>query len=288
MKSCYLSALLLSALLLSACGGRKENPEAVSLLNQARTLSESRVRTDEDRALLLLDSIHKAFPVEVELRQAALDLSRKLRIRMSEEDSLFFANQYAKDSSLLIEMDPLFVRTKYPGLPEDETLMRYKGYEPKDVAGVLFLDVHLRHDARLEMVVGYTGTQSITSVRVSDAESGDFAESDTIPVSDSGRNYRFTTDGSTRHRLTLSPEGAARVAGFVSLKANDSKRVTVTLKYGDKAVKSYTLTPVQVEAISQTYLFYAAYVEMKTLEGKQQRHALYRNRLRTPDPGSAD
>ena len=276
-------ALSLMTALLPACSGQKSDPDALKLFDEAKALSESPERTNNEQATLLFDSLHKAFPNELKLRKEAIYLARQLRLRMSEEDSMTFSAQYAKDSALLMQMDPLFLRDKYPGMSDDETLMRYKGYKPQDAPGKLFLDVYLRHDARIEIVAGNTGNgvSPITSLIVSDPETGDFAASDTIPTSDTGRNYSFKADGITRHRLTLSREASARIAAFIALKHREGGPVSVELQNNGKKAATFAISALQKEAITETYRFYAAYVEMKTLEEQQQRHALYRNRLRT-------
>ena len=276
-------ALFLITALLPACSGQKSDPEALRLFDQAKALSESSDRADNERATLLFDTLHKAFPNELKLRKEAIYLARQLRLRMSEADSVTFAGQYAKDSALLMQMDPLFVRDKYPGMSDEETLMRYKGYKPTDTPGKLFLDVYLRHDASIEIVAGHAGNgvSPITSLVVSDPETGDFAASDTIPASDTGRNYSFKADGITRHRLTLSREASARIAAFIALKHREGRPVSVELLNNGKKAAAFALTALQKETTAETYRFYAAYVEMKTLEEQQQRHALYRNRLRT-------
>ena len=282
-----LSLLLLPlfTFLASSCRTTAD-PAAEKLLSEARALSESPVRRDRESALLLLDSLHKAFPTEVSLRKEAIRLSRLLRLGMSTEDSLLFATEYARDSALLSELDPLFIRSGYPGMPADVTVMRYKGYEPKDATGALFLDILLRHDASLQIVAGCSGSKipAITCLKAEDPVSGDYETGDTIPVTDAGRNYRFTTGGITRARLTLSQEASERIAAFVALKESEGAALRFSLTDGgDKVIRSFALTPREAEAIRETYRFYAAYVEMKSLEEKMQRHALYRNRLRSEE-----
>ena len=275
--------VLSTALLIVSCSGKGSNKEAEALLSEARALSTSDIRADQDRAILLFDSLHKAYPTEVSLRKEAIYLSRQLRLEMSEADSADFAGRYSADSALLVQMDPLFTRSKHPGLPDDETVMRYRGYEPQDAPGRLFLDVLLRHDASLQIVVGTTGDRPVrfTSVKVEVPEAGEYAVSDTIPVSDKGRNYLFSSGGLTRLRLTLSLRGSERIASFIALKASEKKPLTLSLMRDDTVVQKFALTPDQTMALTETYRFYATYVELKTLEERIQRGALYRSHLRT-------
>lgn len=278
-----LSLLLSTAFLLVSCSDDGSNKDAEALLSEARTLSTSDERADQERAVLLFDSLHKAYPTEVSLRKEAIYLSRQLRLKMSEADSADFADRYATDSALLVRMDPLFVRSKHPTLPDDETVMRYRGYEPQDARGKLFLDILLRHDASLQIVVGTTGDRPVrfTSVKVEVPETGAYEVSDTIPISDKGRNYLFSSGGQTRLRLTLSLAGSERIASFIALKAPEKKPLTLSLMRDGKEVQKFALTPSQTETVTETYCFYATYVELKNLEERMQRHALYRSHLRT-------
>lgn len=278
-----LSLLLSTAFLLVSCSDDGSNKDAEALLSEARTLSTSDNRADQERAVFLFDSLHKAYPTEVSLRKEAIYLSRQLRLKMSEADSADFADRYATDSALLVRMDPLFVRSKHPTLPDDETVMRYRGYEPQDARGKLFLDILLRHDASLQIVVGTTGGRPVrfTSVKVEVPETGAYEVSDTIPISDKGRNYLFSSGGQTRLRLTLSLAGSERIASFIALKAPEKKPLTLSLMRDGKEVQKFALTPSQTETVTETYRFYATYVELKNLEERMQRHALYRSHLRT-------
>lgn len=277
--------LLLSLFCLSlfACSPDIEDDNARELIRQARALSSSEVRSDQEQALTLLDSLHRNYSDEIALRKEALNLSRQIKLRMSENDLATFREAYSQDSILLIRMDPLFVRSKHPGMPKDETVMRYKGYKPEDRPGVLFLDLFLTHDASLRIVAGTSGKSlpTFTSLKVYHPESGAYEVSDTIPTSDQGRNYTFAVNGEKRRRLTLSPEGAERIAAFVALHSPDSEvtNLRLSLQNNGNPISTYTLTPSQISTIKETYRFYAAYIEMKTLEEKIRRHMLYRRHV---------
>lgn len=259
--------LLLSMLLLLSCESR-ETKDAKALIAEARALQS---RGEDEEAIRILDSLQRSCPQAVKQRREALALSRDLHLRISTADSAQSAMSMSELTAELERRQGEFVTITTPDMP-DETLLRYRGYDPSRAVGEPFLDTYIQSDGQIEMVGGYTAAKArdIVSLRV-EAEDGTYAVSDTIPY-DGGRNYRFGDDGRTFHRLTLSLGAAERVARFVA-SSSSARSLRVSFDDGRGArVGSFTLSSDARRSISETYAFYATYVEIKNLEEKLSKH----------------
>ncbi len=271
--------LLVFFLLCSGCQS-EETKSARSLLIQAQTM-----QADEqyEEAIQLLDSLQTSYPKAVEERRQALALSRTLRLHISTRDSALIVPRIAELMADLERRHTDYVRVMIPDMP-DETLMRYKGYDPSKSIGAPFLDVYIQSDGQIEMVGGYTDsrTRDIVGLRVI-ASDGTYAVSDTIAY-DRGRNYRYQDGRQTHHRLTLSLQAAERIGAFVASSSSAPVLKVAFLTPDCTTVSTFTLTPQARHAIAETYAFYTTYVEVKNLEERLSKHEARKNLYRSRHP----
>lgn len=260
-KILLLSLALVGTVLLCSCES-KEIKEAKALLQQADDL---RVQEQYDEALILLDSLQDTYPTAVDQRREALAMTRDLRLITDRRDSAEIAPRMEQMIEDLERREKSFSKVTVPDMP-DETLMRYKGYDPSQASGQPFLDAYIQSDGQIEMVGGYTAgkTRDIVGLRVS-APDGSYVVSDTIAY-DGGRNYRFEDSGHVHHRLTLSLDAAKRIGVFVAHSSSARTLKVVFLDAKGAEVGSFALTADARHAIVETYAFFATYVEIKNME----------------------
>lgn len=264
-KLLFLSSLLSLLILCNSCVS-EETKQARNLLEQAKALQ---AQNQYNEAIVLLDSLQDVCQSAVAERREALALTRQLRLHISTSDSAELAPRLSELIAELERRDADFQRVVTPDMP-DETLMRYKGYDPSRSVGRPFVDAYIQSNGQIELVGGYTAstTVDIVGMRISSSD-GTFEVSDTIPY-DGGRNYRFTDAGRTHHRLTFSLEAAQRLAHFVTT-APAPLRVTFVRANGAN-VGAFDLPSDARKSIAETYTYFATYLEIKNIEERLAKH----------------
>lgn len=261
--------LVVASLSLLACDS-KEKKAANSMLETASKYFQQEAYNE---ALMLLDSLNKVYPNEVEARQQALALSREIRLAISREDSLEIVPQMQELIQYTDSLYGEFTLVEVPNMP-DENIIRYKGYDPSSTnASGTFLDCYVTNDGTLEIIAATSGTsfQGVNHIQVFESKSNTFVTSDTLEY-DGGLNYRFQDLGRFYERLTFSGERAMKMGSFI---ANAPESATLKVYFRSKDGKKGRVLQLDNrsrEAITMSYQYVKALMDIAELQRRLDTH----------------
>ncbi|WP_298630268.1 hypothetical protein [uncultured Porphyromonas sp.] len=262
------STLLLSIFIVACQSKTKKGAE------QMIDTADSLVNMDElDSALQWLDSVKVVYPNEVESRRIALEKSREIKLELSRRDSLVSVERLNRLETFTDSLYQQFRLIPANDLP-DESILRYKGYDPASKAPHLpFIDAYIANDGTLELIASASSTNqlNIAFIRISEQANDTYVLSDTLQY-DGGLNYRYTDLGRHYERLTFAGKRGMPLGEFVAL-APDSSRLSVAFLNGrGKAVVHFDLNKEAREAITNSYKYVAALEEMKEIYSRLNKH----------------
>lgn len=251
--SALAAALLLSA---SSCG-KKVNPEAEALLNQAQTAFDG---SDFAGAQSLLDSLQKAYPAEIELQQAGMALRPKVieqltLIEIQQTDSAIAAEKSEADK---LKGELRWVKT--PGMIEGYWTYG-KTYRP-DFMNTTGIEPRVSEIGEFYIVssVNPAGGLKHTSIAVS----GNGGKAATQPVPYDGEsNYRI--DGG--EIITFSPQASDTIGAF----AFNNQGAPLTLHFIGSKERSQKLSADQAAAINAAYRYSKITIDARERTVNRQR-----------------
>lgn len=262
------STLLLSIFIVACQSKTKKGAE------QMIDTADSLVDMDElDSALQWLDSVKVVYPNEVESRRIALEKSREIKLELSRRDSLVSVERLNRLETFTDSLYQQFRLIPANDLP-DESILRYKGYDPASKAPQLpFIDAYIANDGTLELIASASSTNqlNLAFIRISEQANDTYVLSDTLQY-DGGLNYRYTDLGRHFERLTFAGKRGMPLGEFVAL-APGSSRLSVAFFNGrGKAVVHFDLNKEAREAITNSYKYVAALEEMKEIYSRLNKH----------------
>ena len=252
MRKFLYIALVLVACLSSCAPSNKEQAENMLLRATSLYTSDSL-----NSAKILLDSIHTAFPNQVEVRKGAANLMNQIEYKENTRNLVYF------DSLLLV------IKEKYDSAVTNYSLgdttysskkvythrKRSKNYYPRTN-----LIAEVEENGDINLISVYSGRKlAHDSVKVSFSDL--YANTLTVPVS-SSYNYSFTDLGVNWEYVTFVPKNQNNILGFISLYGD--KLLTVSL-YGDKTY-NYFLEKEDKMILAETLQFSNLKKELYTLE----------------------
>lgn len=270
MRHIVLYTLLATLTLwVSGCSSKAEQ-QARGMLDDATTLVAAEAW---EEALELLDSLHRTFPEEAEVRRSAFELSKAIRDQMSLRDSTEVAPKLEQLETKAEVLYQEFELIEAPYGMTDENMLRYHGYDPSQNPASPFLDCYLAYDGTLQMVAGLSAPSEVGSVgiRVATSAEGAYVMSDTIPH-DGGRNYRYSYLSRYYERLTLSPEATMRIGAFVE-SVPDTEGLTISfLVEKGQLTHAFQLNSTARKAITMSYRYALLLQELAEMDRVLQRH----------------
>ena len=252
-------ALMSAGLLLAACSGHKEDPQARALLAAA---TEAFQAQDYTRATVLLDSLQKGFPGEMEIQREGMVLrpqaiEQLATIRIAQIDSTDVV-----DKSAMENLKPHLKWIKTPGMIEGYWIDE-KAYDPSFMNST-GIEARVSEIGQFYIVSSVNPSVKQTAIAVNGA-----AGSASTPevAYDGESNYRIGGG----EVITFSPEqsdtiGAATVA---SLQANPS--APVTLQFTGGKGKTMKLTSAQVHGIANAYNYSRALIRARDNQVQRQK-----------------
>ena len=248
-----------AGLLLAACSGHKEDPQARALLAAATEAFEAQ---DYTRATVLLDSLQKGFPGEMEIQREGMVLrpqaiEQLATIRIAQIDSTDVV-----DKSAMENLKPHLKWIKTPGMIEGYWIDE-KAYDPSFMNST-GIEARVSEIGQFYIVSSVNPSVKHTAIAVNGA-----AGSASTPevAYDGESNYRIGGG----EVITFSPEqsdtiGAATVA---SLQANPS--APVTLQFTGGKGKTMKLTSAQVQGIANAYNYSRALIRARDNQVQRQK-----------------
>lgn len=245
----------LLALMLASCGGQKEESPAVEVYNQA---NESFETGNYSRALLMLDSLQKAYPAEVALQHKAL----ALRPRVIEQQTL---KQITTNDSLMAydkaeadKLKPLLKWVKTTRMIEGYWVAA-AGYNP-EFMNTTAIQGRVSEIGEFYIVSSMKPAGGHTSISLSSGK--EKASTPVVPY-DGESNYRI--DGG--EIITFSPAQSDTIGAFAMAHNNQP----LTLTFSGKSAKAIKLTQQQVNALANLYAYAAAIARGRQLYAERQR-----------------
>lgn len=248
--------------LICACGGKQENPQARELLDNANAAFEQQ---DYDLATTLLDSLQKTFPSELGIQRESM----ALRPKVIEQTALLQLQQLdsldAADTSTLTALKPALKWVKTPGMIEGYWIDA-KAYNP-NFMNTTGIEARVNEIGQFYIVssVNPAGTLKHTSVTLKTGSES--VTTQTVPY-DGESNYRLGGG----EVITFSPEQSDTI-GFTAMQAvNANPSATGILIFnGAKNTKSIRLNVAQTAAIANAYRYSSAVIRARDNQVQRQK-----------------
>ncbi|MBP1617247.1 MAG: hypothetical protein H6Q14_1074 [Bacteroidetes bacterium] len=243
----FRKAVFLIFIFLVSFSCKKGNPQADSLLSEARSLYASGHFAEAKRTL---DSIPKVAPKAFPQMNAGLALLDS--IRYGENIQVI-----TQSDSLLKLIDAKIEQQKRLFTYEINPKYQEKGnYIPKAYPNSL-AGIGLRSgvEADGQLFLESVADRPIKHVAVKAAASG--LQAETMAVTDDGANYRFQVEGKSVEVVHYSGKRENGVAAFIA--ANQAKNITITLK--GKSPTSFALSAQARKGISDSYALSKLFAE---------------------------
>ena len=251
-------ATMLLCAAVTSCGGSKDDPEALNMLNQAE---QSLSANAPEKAITIIDSLNKVYPKELNVRRKAMYLrtladSALIVKEAAQTDSIIKA-----DSVIYLQLKPQFTFIKTKDMVEGyyvakslqgHPLYERTGLEPRiDEQGNIFV---------ASCVFG----KAINHVRLEASAAASSASTKDVPYDDS-TNYRYTTDRGACEMVTFHIDKCEDFCKFIADNASSKIRVS----YIGKGRTSITLSPELAKTFAETYQFAQAMQSGKSASAKQ-------------------
>ena len=229
--------------LITGCG---EGKEAQKRLDEAMSLYETKQFI---AAKNVIDSIHKMYPREVEVRKQALTLMRRVERGECEQNIAFCDSVLPVCVDELADLKKGFVFEKNPDYEEIGNYIWNTMTIERNVERS-YIRCGVNEEGEMYMASVYFGSGPInhTGLHIS-TNSGMFAETPAIPY-DGGRNYRFQDLGKTTEVVTYKGDHCKDIANFIMI-VNEKERIKATYTGGKSF--SINLTDADKKAIRATY-----------------------------------
>lgn len=246
-------ALLLLAV---ACKSEKQADSAAqSLMDEANSAFEA---ADYSRATLLLDSLQKTYPGEIELQREGMSLRPKViekatLLQISTNDSLSVTSQATAQN-----LKGKLKWVKNPRLAEGFWVAS-DSYNP-DFMNTTGIQGRVTEIGEFYIVSSVNPAINHTSIALSNGASS--VATPTVAY-DGESNYRY--EGS--EVITFSPAQSDTIGRF----ALDNNGKALTLSFRGKSTKSVKLSAKQVTALADAYAYSQAILKGRDLAAERQR-----------------
>lgn len=248
-----------AGLILAACSGHKEDPQARALLNGA---TEAFQAQDYSRATALLDSLQKGYPGEMEIQREGMVLRPQVieqlaTIQIAQIDSTDIADKAAMET-----LKPLLKWIKTPGMIEGYWIDE-KAYDPSFMNST-GIEARVSEIGQFYIVSSANPSVKHTAIAVNGAAGS--ASTPEVPY-DGESNYRIGGG----EVITFSPEQSDTIGAMTvaSLAANASAPVSLQFTGGN--TKTVKLKPSQVKGIANAYNYSRALIRARDNQVKRQR-----------------
>ena len=254
-----LSALALAAVLTSC--GNSENSDARMIYSQ----SEEAFRSgDYSAATILLDSLQKCYPAEVNIQREAMALRPKVIEQLALAKITSVDSMTKADMSVMEQLKPKLKWVKTPGMIEGYWIAA-KGYNP-DFMNTTGIEARVSEIGEF-YIVSSVNPSAIAHTSITLDMGGRSATTPEVAY-DGESNYRI--GGS--EVITFSPEQSDTIGALAAdvMTTGAPKAMTLTFN-GAKGHKSQKLTSAQAEGIVTAYLYSSALIRARDNEVERQR-----------------
>lgn len=243
-------------MIFSGCQGNKTDSDASRLLDEATGAYQA---ADYSRATLLLDSLQKTFPAEIDIQREGMTLRPKViekatLLKISTNDSLMALDKLDAD-----RIKPRLKWVKNPRMIEGYWTAS-QGYNPSFMNST---GIQGRVSEIGEFyIVSSVNPSSLHHTSISVSNGIQSASTPEVPY-DGESNYRL--DGS--EIITFSPAQSDTIGKFTLANAQGG----LTLTFKGKSAKSMKLSQAQVAAIADCYAYAKAVARARQLAVERQR-----------------
>lgn len=246
-------------MLIASCSGKKEDPQARALLTEASQAFEA---GDCDTATLLLDSLQKTFPSELDIQREGMLLRPKVIEMTATRQIAALDSTNIADNATMERLKPTLKWVKTPGMIEGYWTDA-KSYNPSFMNGT-GIEARISEIGQFYIVSSANPQLKHTAVSITGPAAS--ATTQAVPY-DGESNYRIGGG----EVITFSPEQSDTIgaATIQNLAANPSAQLTLGFA-GGKA-KSLKLTPAQAQGIANAYNYSRALIRARDNQVQHQR-----------------
>lgn len=248
-----------AGILLAACSGQKENPEARGLLNAA---TEAFQASDYTLATALLDSLQKAYPSEMGIQREGMVLRPQVIEQLAMIDIARIDSTDVVDKAAMETIKPLLKWIKTPGMIEGYWIDG-KTYNPSFM-NTTGIEARVSEIGQFYIVSSANPSLKHTAI----ALSGAAGTASTPEVAFDGEsNYRIGGG----EVITFSPEQSDTIGAMAvaSIAANPS--APVNLQFTGGKGKTVKLTSAQAQGIANAYNYSRSLIRARDNQVRRQR-----------------
>ncbi|MDD2961288.1 MAG: hypothetical protein PHR45_04310 [Muribaculaceae bacterium] len=265
IKKSLFTILTTGLIFSSSCGNKKNSPsEAELLLTSAQEAFDN---ADYNKSIILLDSLTKSFPTEIDTQRKGMHLKTVVDEKKSIKDSISNDSIINIYSSVKNDLSSKFIYIKTKDMVEGYSvhknspqLINRTGVEARiDDSGAIYL-------------VSLLNGHSINHTKISFSNGASESFSDNVPFNGS-TNYRFKDSGVTNEMVTFRGAKCDTLCQFVS----DNANANLKLNFIGKSRFSIPLSKNERNILAETQKYSVATIKLKKAEGLK---LYYLNRLK--------
>lgn len=240
--------LLLATFVFSSCTSQKEKDEksALHLLTEA---TEQVKVYEHSKALQLLDSLHKNYPMQVSIRRQADQIQDTIEWRISKKDLKYC------DSLLLIrniEFENLKKNFKFVKNEKYEALGQYLHHNFSNEILSSNINSYIDEDGKVFLKCTYTGPK----IGINQIVFKSGSKSLKSPVGGDGNYHQYISDGQNFEQLIISGESAKAALVFltenknIQCSLNGKSDILISVNSHDAFVQSSRFAQIYTEILN--------------------------------------
>ena len=257
MKKTFIYAL--SGIIMAACSGQKEDPQARVLLTEATQAYEAQ---DYNRATSLLDSLQKTYISEMAKQREGMLLRPKLIEQLALMQIASIDSTNIADNAAMENLKPRLKWIKTPGMIEGYWIDA-KSYNPAFM-NTTGIEARVSEIGQFYIVSSANPSLKHTAIAINGPAAS--ASTQAVPY-DGESNYRI--DGG--EVITFSPEQSDTIGSVTVKNLASNPSATLTLQFTGGKNKSIKLSAAQAQGIANAYNYSRALIRARDNEVQHKR-----------------
>jgi hypothetical protein len=240
--------------------GKPENQDARQLYNQA---SEAFTSGDYQGATVLLDSLQRAYPGEIQIQREAMALRPQVIEQIAIKDIAVIDSVTALDKATMESLRASLKLVKEPGMIEGY-LIDAKAYNANFMNST---GVEARVSEIGQFYIVSSANPQVGHTSITLKCNGGAAKTDDVAY-DGDSNYRVGGG----EIITFTPEQSDTIGAFAARMLNENGQTQFTLLFnGSKGSKMFKLTAVQAQGIANAYNYSRSVIRARDNEVQRAR-----------------
>ena len=257
MKKTFIYAL--SGIIMAACSGQKEDPQARVLLTEATQAYEAQ---DYNRATSLLDSLQKTYISEMAIQREGMLLRPKVIEQLALMQIASIDSTNIADNAAMENLKPRLKWIKTPGMIEGYWIDA-QSYNPAFM-NTTGIEARVSEIGQFYIVSSANPSLKHTAIAINGPAAS--ASTQAVPY-DGESNYRI--DGG--EVITFSPEQSDTIGSVTVKNLASNPSATLTLQFTGGKNKSIKLSAAQAQGIANAYNYSRALIRARDNEVQHKR-----------------